>query len=225
MTFIFSRGEYPDYEPGQFAFFPLDGVNNDPKGPIRHFSLASSPTENNIIISTRIRDSPYKQRLASLEIGSKVKVSEPKGNFTLHKDITKPAILLSGGIGVTPFRSMIKYSTDKSMALRIVMFDSNRDIKNILYKKEFDSWASRNTNLKIVYTVTNESEANLAAWNGETGRIDKKMIEKYLDNSDLLNSIFYICGPPSMLNAMKELLQKTLQIQKDRITSEEFTGY
>src|SRR5438552_19185933 len=89
---------YLDYTAGQYAFFDIGGVNNDPKGPIRHFTIASSPTENFIMLSTRIRDTPYKKRLSSLEERAKVKVRGTQGNFDLHKDYSKPAIFLSVGI-------------------------------------------------------------------------------------------------------------------------------
>nr|MDQ3969019.1 Rieske 2Fe-2S domain-containing protein [Thermoproteota archaeon] len=115
MTFKFTKNGYPEYKAGQFAFFPLDTVNNDNRGPVRHFSLASSPAEDALIISTRIRDTPYKQRLSTIQEGAQVKVSKPQGNFVLHDDFSKHAIFLSGGIGVTPFRSMIKYATDNQL--------------------------------------------------------------------------------------------------------------
>ena len=105
-----------NYTAGQFAFFDIGGVYNDPKGPIRHFTISSSPTENFIMFSTRIRDSPYKKRLSTLEEGAKVKIRGPEGQFVLHEDYSKPAVFLSGGIGVTPFRSMLKYATDKQPA-------------------------------------------------------------------------------------------------------------
>jgi ferredoxin-NADP reductase/nitrite reductase/ring-hydroxylating ferredoxin subunit len=222
-----------NYAAGQYAFFDIGGVHNDPEGPVRHFSLASSPTEEEIMISTRIRDTPYKKRLSSLEIGSKAKVTKPLGKFVLHDDYSKPAILLSGGIGVTPFRSMIKFATDKQLPIRIVMFDSNKNIPNTLYKKEFDDCLNKNENLKIVYTITEKEGDNQISsatgfakeWKGERGRIDKEMIERHLNDNEIKNSIYYICGPPGMLNAIKELLQNSLQIPKDQIRTEEFTGY
>jgi ferredoxin-NADP reductase/nitrite reductase/ring-hydroxylating ferredoxin subunit len=222
-----------NYKAGQYAFFDIGGVNNDSKGPVRHFSLASSPTEEEIMISTRIRDTPYKKRLSSLKIGSKAKVSKPLGKFVLHDDYSKPAVLLSGGIGVTPFRSMIKYATDKQLPMSIVLFDSNRNVPNTLYKEKFDECLNRNKNLKIVYTITEKEDDNQTSsaidvskeWKGERGRIDKAMLTKYLNDNEITNSIFYICGPPNMVNAMKELLQEGLQIPKDRIRIEEFTGY
>jgi ferredoxin-NADP reductase/nitrite reductase/ring-hydroxylating ferredoxin subunit len=219
-----------NYTAGQFAFFDIGGVYNDPKGPIRHFTISSSPTENFIMFSTRIRESPYKKRLSTLEEGSRVKVRGPEGQFILHEDYSKPAVFLSGGIGVTPFRSMIKYATDKQLPLKIVMFDSNRNRENILFNKEFDEWTKINKNLKIIYTISEDEQQQPSSstandWKGEYGRIDKAMILKYLDTNMLDNSIFYICGPPSMLKAMESLLQDNLEIPKERIKVEEFTGY
>jgi glycine betaine catabolism B len=219
-----------DYISGQFAFFDIGGVYNDPKGPIRHFTISSSPTENFIMFSTRIRDSPYKKRLSTLEIGTTVKVRGPEGQFILHEDYSKSAIFLSGGIGVTPFRSMIKYATDKQLPLKIIMYDSNRNSNNILFKQEFDEWANINKNLKIIYTISEENQdehhsSGTNEWKGEFGRIDKAMILKYVDDKTLKNSIIYICGPPSMLKSMQSLIQQELEIPKERIMIEEFTGY
>jgi ferredoxin-NADP reductase/nitrite reductase/ring-hydroxylating ferredoxin subunit len=224
-----------DYTAGQFAFFDIGEVYNDPKGPIRHFTISSSPTENFIMFSTRIRDSPYKKRLSTLERGAKVKVRGPEGKFVLHEDYSKPAVFLSGGIGVTPFRTMIKYATDKQLPVKIIMFDSNRNQDNILFKKEFDDWASINKNLKIIYTISEKDQHNQSSssslsrasyWKGEYGRIDKAMILKHIEDNNILNnSIFYICGPPGMLKAMQTLLQEELEIPKERIKIEEFTGY
>jgi glycine betaine catabolism B len=221
-TFRFTKGGYPEYKAGQFAFFPLEGVNNDSKGPVRHFTIASSPTEDVLIISTRIRDSEYKQRLDSLQTGAKIKVSKPQGNFVLHDDHSIPAVFLSGGIGVTPFRSMIKYATDKKLPIKITMFDSNRNQQNILYKDEFDSWVTENGDLKIVYAVTDEATEH---WSGERGRIDKSMLERHLTREQIDSAIFYICGPPAMIKAMQDLLKNDFRIPDDRIKIEEFTGY
>jgi glycine betaine catabolism B len=229
-----------DYTAGQFAFFDIGGVYNDPERPIRHFTIASSPTENFVMISTRIRDTPYKRRLASLEEGAAiVKVRGPEGKFVLHEDYSKPAVFLSGGIGVTPFRSMIKNTSDEQLPIKIVMFDSNRNQNNILYKKEFDEWANINKNLKVIYTITEEaagqeqpsqisssapSSSDSTTWNGERGRIDKALLTRHLTEGEIKNSIFYTCGPPSMIKAMQKLLQD-LQIPKEQIKVEEFTGY
>ena len=223
--------EILDYKAGQFAFFDIGEVYNDSKGPIRHFTISSSPTEDFIMLSTRIRDSPYKQRLASLEKGAKVKVRGPQGEFVIHEDYSKTAIFLSGGIGVTPFRSMIKYATDMQLPLKIIMFDSNKNKENVLFKKEFDEWTSQNKNIVIIYNLTEEKNPQeqqsspMDIWKGEYGRIDKAMILRYVDSSTLKDSLFYICGPPNMLKAMKSLIQEELKIPEEKIKVEEFTGY
>jgi ferredoxin-NADP reductase/nitrite reductase/ring-hydroxylating ferredoxin subunit len=230
------QSSFFEYTAGQYAFFDIGGVYNDSKGPIRHFTISSSPTEDFVMITTRIRDTPYKKRLSSLKEGTIVKVRGPQGKFVLHEDYSKPAVFLSGGIGVTPFRSMIKYATDKQLSIKIVMFDSNRNHENTLFKKEFDEYANINRNLKIVYTITEEEEEEKQGaqdtsfptrqqWTGERGRIDEAMLTRHLIDDEIKNSIFYTCGPPGMIKAMQDLIQDDLKVPKDRIKVEEFTGY
>lgn len=229
MSFKFSRSdEHNDlnYRAGQYAIIDL-GTMEDPKGPMRSFTMASSPTENTILITTRIRDTPFKEKLANLAIESTAKITSPLGEFVLPEDHSRPIVFLSGGIGVTPFRSMIKYATDNHVPSKITMFDSNRNVENTLFKEEFDDCLNRNNNLKIVYTITEEKEKsnNAEGWKGERGYINEEMLTKYLTRNELDNSIFYICGPPGMLNAMQKMLEDHLHIPKQRIKIEEFTGY
>ncbi|MGE5662085.1 MAG: ferredoxin--NADP reductase [Ignavibacteriales bacterium] len=145
--------------------------------------------------------------------------------------ISKRVVFLSGGIGVTPFRSMVKYATDNRMPIRIMMFDSNRNEENILYRTDFDQCVKANNNLKIIYTITGESQGKSSSiivgsdWKGEIGFINKEMLTRYMTNDELTDSIFYICGPPSMLKAMQKLLQDDLRIPEQSIKIEEFTGY
>jgi len=220
MTFRLEQGRL-EYKAGQYAFFELEEVVGDPRRQTRCFSLASSPTEQGtIVISTRIGGSIYKQKLASLEKGERILVWEPSGEFMLHDDHSKPAILLSGGIGVTPCRSMIKFATDKALPLKIVFFDSNSDERQILYREEFDRWRFENKNLTVVYTLTREA---CSEWKGERGRIDKAMITRHA--GDISRAIFYVCGPSGMVQNMQDLLCDDLHVQRERIKIEEFTGY
>ncbi len=228
MSFKFSKSDdhnHLNYRAGQFAIVDL-GTKEDPKGPLRSFTMASSPTEDAILITTRIRDSPFKKKLAALEIGSSAKITSPLGKFVLPDDHSKPVVFLSGGIGVTPFRSMIRYATDKQVPSKITMFDSNRNVENTLFKEEFDDCLKRNNNLKIVYTITEEEQSkNAEGWKGERGFINEAMLTKYLTRNELDNSIFYLCGPPGMLNAMQKMLEDDLHISKHYIKTEVFTGY
>lgn len=232
MSFRFSRKDDQSYQAGQFYVVNL-GTTEDPKGPTRAFTIASSPTEKDIIlISTRIRDTPFKQKLSTLENGAAIQVAGPAGDFILPDDNSGSVVFLSGGIGVTPFRSMVKYATDKQLPLKITMFDSNRNKANILYKDEFDSWTKLNKNLRIIHTVTGEEPEGVSSvalatgdWNGERGQINKAMLSKYLTKETLDKSLFYICGPPAMLKGITNLLQNDLKVSKDNIKTEEFTGY
>ncbi len=112
-----------------------------------------------------------------------------------------------------------------------MMFDSNRNEENILYRTDFDQCIKANTNLKVIYTITGESQGKSSSiivgsdWKGEIGFINKEMLTRYMTNDELTDSIFYICGPPSMLKAMQKLLQDDLRIPDQRIKIEEFTGY
>ena len=229
MSFKFFRKDdhnYLNYRAGQYSIVDL-GTKEDTKGPTRAFTIASSPTEKDVIlISTRIRDTPFKQKLSKLENGTSVRITGPEGDFILPDDHSTRVVFLSGGIGVTPFRSMIGYATDKRLPLKITMFDSNRDQANILYKDEFDTWAKLNKNLRIIYTITEEGDKPLSSnWKGETGFVDKTMLVKYLTKYELNHSTFYICGPPAMLNAMYKLLAKEIKVPDEKIKTEEFSGY
>jgi len=229
MSFKFFRKDdrnYLNYKAGQYSIVDL-GTKEDNEGPMRPFTIASSPTEQDVIlISTRIRDTPFKQKLSQLKKGTLVNITAPEGDFTLPNDHSKRVVFISGGIGVTPFRSMIGYATDKHLPLKITMFDSNRNRVNILYKDEFDSWETLNNNLEIIHTITEEEETSPSSdWKGETGLIDKAMLAKYLTKNELSHSIFYLCGPPAMLNAMYKLLVQEIKVPDDQIKTEEFTGY
>ena len=175
-----------NYKGGQYAIVDLE-TKEDPEGPLRSFTMASSPTEEDfILISTRIRDTPFKKKLASLDVGTSVNMTAPLGKFVLHEDYSKIVVFLSGGIGVTPFRSMIKYATDTQLPMKITIFDSNRNQDNILFKDEIDEWASLNRNLKIIYTL----DVSDNDWNGERGYINQVMVIKFLGKTELDNSIF-----------------------------------
>jgi ferredoxin-NADP reductase/nitrite reductase/ring-hydroxylating ferredoxin subunit len=233
MSFKFSRSDgqdYLNYMAGQYSIIDL-GTKEDPKGATRSFTIASSPTEKEwILVSTRIRDSPFKQKLSKFNEGASIKITAPFGKFALPEDYSKPVVFLSGGIGVTPFRSMIKYATDKQLPLKITMFDANRNQQNILYKEEFDRWAKLNKNLKIVYTISKEEAdtplpSAASEWKGEMGYVDKSMLARHLSEEEMRDSTFYICGPPAMLNAMQKLLSKEFGVPDKRIKVEVFTGY
>ena len=209
-----------DFKPGQYIIMKLDVV--DERNGVRMFSLSSSPTETGyIIISTKMTGSDFKKKLESLKVGEKVDIRGPFGRFLLQEDYSKQAIMLAGGIGITPFRNMIKFATDKKLDLKIILLYSNKLPEEMSFKKEFDEWQKINPNLKVVYTITRPEESRMQ-WKGIAGRIDATMIKnnvKYMGNC-----IFYVCGPPAMVDAMVTTL-KNMDVSDNNIKIERFTGY
>lgn len=206
-----------DYKPGQYMMIKLD-VNDPNNGNTRSLSIASSPTENFLLFSTKISQTPFKQKYNSLKIGDKVKLKGPMGIFVLKED-AQEIILLGGGIGITPFRDMIKYATDKKLPMKVTLLYSNRTPADIVYKDEWQVFEKQNKNFKIVNTITDVSDAS---WKGRTGRINESMIREFCN--DLSNAIFYICGPPGMVDGLSNLL-KTINVPLQNIKIEKFVGY
>lgn len=210
-----------DYVAGQHASMTLDV--SDPKGNMRQFSIASSPTEKDFVMfSTKLSDTPFKQKLNSLILGDKVKVKGPFGNFILPSDYSKQIIMLSGGIGITPPpRSMIKFATDKRLDSKIILLYSNRIPKDILYRKDLEEMEKNNRSLRAVFTITRPEESD-EEWSGRTGRIDEKTIRETVKDAE--NSVYYVCGPPGMVDALYSLL-KSMNVSEENIHMEEFLGY
>ena len=203
-----------DYKPGQYVILELDV--KDPEGNTRPLSLASSPTEDFLLLSTKIRDTPFKQKLVTLKQGDRVKVKGPLGIFTLKED-AKEIVFLGGGIGITPFRDMIKYATDKKLSIKMTLIYSNKTQNDICYRSEWGIFEKQNPNLKVVNTLTDD-----AAWQGRKGRINEAMIKEFCN--DLNNTLFYICGPPKMVDAMQGII-KEMNIPTQNIKIEKFAGY
>lgn len=208
------------YKPGQYVNMTLE-VENDPKGNTRQFSIASSPTEDFLMFATKISDSPFKQKFSKLEKGDVVKVRGPFGQFILEEDPNKQHVMLSGGIGITPLRAMIKYATDKKLPLKIVLLYSNKTPEEIAFSEEFEKWEKQNENLKIVNTITRPEESK-EKWEGKTGRIDDRMIREFVP--DFKKAEFYVVGPPGMVDAMVDILEE-MKISEEQINVEHFTGY
>ena len=203
-----------DYKPGQYMMVELDIEDSENTRPL---SIASSPTEDFLMFSTKISESAFKQKLSSLEEGDKVKLTGPMGNFILKEDANE-IVFLGGGIGITPFRDMIKYACDKKLQAKMTLIYSNKTPADIVYRDEWPVFEKENKNLKVVNTITDNTEG----WRGRNERINENMIREFC--SDVNNTVFYICGPPGMVNGMQELL-KTMDIPQQDVKIERFIGY
>lgn len=226
-TFIFEKPRGFTYKAGQYMYFTLPKLKYpDSRGNTRHFTLSSSPTEDFLSITVRIRkESGYKKTLDSLEPGYEIPAQGPQGVFVLENESTQePQVMLAGGIGITPFRSIAKYATDKGLPIPIHIIYSNSIPEEITFRKEFDELMIKNPNLKVTHTIT-KSEESQEPWTGLTGRINEDLIRKLIpDTWHPKPETFWLCGPPQMVSALEEVLE-AMQIPQERIRIEKFTGY
>ena len=205
-----------DFKPGQYMMMELD-VDDPENGNTRPLSIASSPTENSLMFSTKISQTLFKQKINSLQSGDRIKIKGPMGIFTLKED-AKEIMFLGGGIGITPFRDMIKYAADKKLPIKLTLLYSNKTPNDIVYKDEWSVFEQENSNLKVVNTVTDDT----TNWNGKVGRINEAIIREFC--SDVKNTLFYICGPPGMVEGLYNLL-KAMNVPLQNIKTEKFAGY
>ena len=222
---FFWESEKPiNYIAGQFYYFTLPSLKYpDPRGATRHFTLSSSPTEGNLLRNTtRIRpNSGYKKTLDELDIGTLIDGEGPNGEFILDENEKGPHVFLAGGIGITPFRSMIKYAVDKNLDTAIHLIYSNSVPEEITFREELLLWSKSWPKLKLDMTITKPEESQ-EKWSGLVGRIDENLIRKLV--ADISQPIFWVCGPPAMVSAMEQTLGK-LNISSGKVRSEKFTGY
>ncbi len=214
-SFRLSRPPLFEYDAGQFMFVTIPSDDGELK---KHFTISSSPTEKDFIEFTKkLTGSQYSEALGSLKIGDTVTIDAPYGKFILDKKIKKIG-MLSGGIGITPLRSMCKFSTDLRLNHNIILLYGNNSLEEIVFKEELDQLSKENSNLKVVYTLNNFPKD----WKGYKGFINAEMLEKEIP--DYGSRIFYTCGPPAMVEAMKKLLNE-LNIPNEKVRTENFFGY
>ncbi|MGB3921811.1 MAG: FAD-dependent oxidoreductase [Minisyncoccia bacterium] len=222
MLFRFEKPKGFEYRAGQNCdFFLINPKETDEEGNKRTFSFASAPHEKDLTVATRLRDTAFKRVLKNMKVGEGVEMEGPFGDFFLHENAKRTAVFLAGGIGITPFFSMIKDATERKLPHRIVLFYSNRRSEDAPFLEELKSLAKNNKNFTFVPTIT-QPEKSKEKWQGETGYISAEKIKRFV--SDDSNPLFYIAGPLGMLSSMRGLLN-TIGVSNDDIRSEEFIGY
>lgn len=214
LSIRFARPEEFEFEPGQFIFLSIGSSDNE---LTKHLSISSSPTEGILEVTKRLTGHPFPNALASLKKGDKIKLRGPYGKF-IFQDEHKKIGMLSGGIGITPLRSIIKYINDKMLDTDVVLIYSNRHEDDIAFEQEFDEIMAKNPKFNIINTITNPG----SSWTGTIGRISADMIKQHIP--DYLERVFYISGPTKMVESMVALLLE-LGIPEDQIKKELFTGY
>lgn len=218
---MFEKPEGFVYEPGQYLEINIDHPNKDDRGTTRWFTMSSSPTEGDILITTRLveRHSTFKEALFNLESGDALEAKGPMGKFLLPEDISKPIVWIAGGIGVTPFRSQLKFLLDNAEQRDITLIYSNRTAEDICFTDLWDSAKHELKDFKLVNTLVDQVPAG---WQGETGMVDEAMIKRAC--GDVTGKEFYISGPEPMVEAFKPKLVG-MGIHEEDIHQDWFPGY
>lgn len=213
-------GQEVDFTPGQYFWVTLaDPPYDDEKGPRRHITVVTSPNERGVLgLATRVRDSAFKRSLAELPVGAEVEVEEPKGSFVLPDDPDQPYVFIAGGIGITVFRSMLRYIAEENLPHRVTLVYSNRDRESAAFLDELLELERANPNLRLVVTMTDDP-----GWDGETRRIDAAMLRDHL-GADLGGFTYLVAGPPTMVQAMEGILSSE-GVPETQIRPERFSGY
>jgi len=221
-SFQFEKPSDFGFEAGQFMEVTLPSQGDAPSQSLTHpFSIASAPSEPRLMITTRMRNSDFKRLLGSLPPGAEVTLAGPFGDLTLHEDPSRPAVFLTGGIGVTPFRSIVLSAEHRKLPHQILMFYSNRRPEDAAFLEELRASERKNPHFRLIPTIT-QPGVSRQHWNGEQGHVDAAMIERY--STDAATAIYYIAGPPRMVQGLSAVLSGA-GIERERVRTEEFDGY
>ena len=173
------------------------------------------------MFATRMRDSSFKRLLMETPIGSSMQMEGPFGNLTLPDNPAQPVVLIAGGIGITPFRSMVIHAAAENLSHRIWLFYANRQPEDAPFLDELQELEKQSSTYTFIGTMTKSAESKIP-WSGPTGYVDHAMLERYL--SDLESPLYYIVGPPEMVWGVTDILGSA-GIPKNNIKTEEFFGY
>lgn len=221
LSFVFRKNGSFSFTPGQYMEWTLPHKNADSRGNRRYFSLASSPTEANPMITVKLYNpsSSYKSVLRDMEIGGKITASQLMGDFTLPKKSKTPLVFIAGGVGIAPFRSMIQYIVDEKLSSDIILLFANRHKEDIIFQDLFAR--AESLGVKTIQILTDRKSVP-KDWKGQVGYITVDMIRETVP--DFKNRIFYISGPQLMVQQTQMILAD-LGIPLRHIKTDFFPGY
>jgi glycine betaine catabolism B len=221
MSFVFDLGGQKfEFRPGQFVFYELDGlVFPDERGNRRHFTISSSPTEKGtIMFTTKMRGTGFKETLLNAPLGYELNVETPDGLFVMHEGEARRQVFITGGIGVTPFRSILRNAVDTNAPISGLMLYFNHASSDIIFRDELENISRQMQTFSMVHVLSQPEER----WTGERGQLDEMLLRKYVTNFD--QSVFWISGPPQMVSAYRGLI-KQIGVSDEAIRTDSFIGY
>jgi ferredoxin-NADP reductase len=216
IAFRFAKPPGFSFKPGQAVDISLvDGTH-------RLFSLVSAPFEEELAVATRMRDSSaFKRALKTLPLASTIKLKGPLGVMTLHEDRARAAVLIAGGIGITPFMSMLRQAAHDRLAQRLFLLYSNRRPEDAAFLGELQGLERQNQYFRQLATMT-DMDKSARAWHGARGLVNEEMVKRFA--GDAVAPVYYLAGPPTMVDAMAGVLSRA-GVRDEDVLSEEFYGY
>jgi ferredoxin-NADP reductase len=213
-------GEKLEFTPGQYFHVTLPDLgDNDARGLRRHITVVTSPNEKGVLgFATRMRDSAFKRTLREIPVGSEVEVEPPKGRFGLPEDPSRPLVFIAGGIGITVFRSMLRYIHEKQLPYNVTLIYSNRDRASTAFLDELRELEQALPDFRLILTMTQD-----AGWEGETRKVDGDFVRDYLDD-DLNQYTFLVAGPPAMAEGVQGALDEA-GVRDENVIAERYSGY
>ncbi len=210
------------YLAGQFCSIMVPDIGfRDDRGLRRTFSIASSPLEEDLLFAMKTSESAAKKTIAEMPPGTDLTIESPLGTLTLPEETAVPLIFLAGGVGITPFRSMMRYSADAKSGHSITLFYSSQTPEETPFLAELQQIPGRSKQIAAIITMTRVGE-DKSRWSGLTGRVTPDMIKEGCKEWD--RAAYFIAGPPGMTSALNQTLQG-MNIPSERIKTELFAGY
>lgn len=210
--FVFTPDRQIKFTPGQYMEWTFEHPRPDDRGNRRYLTIASSPTEWDLRIGVKFADPPssYKRSLFEMTPDQKIVASQLIGDFTLPADTAQKLVLIAGGVGITPYRSMIKYLIDTNQKRDIVILYSSSRQSDFIYRDVFDE-AQNKLGIRTIYVDTETK-----------GRVDAPRLAKEIP--DYMTRTFYISGSHSVVTAFQNVL-KNLNVQNSQIVTDYFPGF
>jgi ferredoxin-NADP reductase len=213
-------GQKVEFKPGQYFYVTLPDVGHqDDKGLRRHITVVTSPNEKGVLgLATRMRDSAFKRSLDELPVGAAVEVEQPEGDFVLPDETSRPLVFIAGGIGITVFRSMLRYIREEQLPYRVTLIYSNRDRESTAFLDELRQLEQQLTDFRLVLTMTQDD-----GWDGESRKVDAEFLRDHL-GADLDEHTFLVAGPPAMAEAIEATLAEA-GVSEENVKAEHYSGY
>lgn len=206
---------------GQFLEYTLSHSHADSRGIRRFFTIASSPAEKLILLTTRFSEkgSTFKRALSEMRLGEEIIASRVSGEFVLPRDANTKLVFIAGGIGITPFRSIVKYMRDTNQSGDIILLYGAKIEADLVFRNMFDE-AEKRFGMKNIYALSDAAAPS--GWKGRKGFIDETLIKEEVP--DFLERTFYVSGPEPMVRNMEKTLS-AMGIARAKIKRDYFPGY